>query len=132
MTRFVVGPDAALRLAGQKSAIPNGRQLLAPTLLRSQVLAALYGRVRSGALDRKAAEAQLDYLRGLQIRLLGDRVLQAEAWKVADRLGLRDTFVAEYVALTRLQADALVVEDKNVAAAVSGEVRIATLAELLA
>jgi hypothetical protein len=40
------------------------------------------------------------YVRGLRIRLLGDRVLQDAAWKVADQLGWPDTFDAEYVALT--------------------------------
>ena len=42
---------------------------------------------------------RLDFLRGLRIRLLGDRVLQRVAWKVAEELGWHDTFVAEYVAL---------------------------------
>jgi hypothetical protein len=43
---------------------------------------------------------ELTYVRGLQIRLLGDPVLQSVAWKIADQLGWPDTFDAEYVALT--------------------------------
>ena len=42
------------------------------------------------------------------VRLLNDRVSRAIAWKVATELGWDDTVDAEYVAVTRLQADALV------------------------
>lgn len=87
MTRFVIGPDVALRLAQLQAVVPAEHQLLAPTLMRSQVLAQLYILVRRGELDRKAAERQLDHLRGLRVRLLGDRVLQSVAWKIADQLG---------------------------------------------
>ena len=100
MTRFVIGPDVALYLAQSQAVVPAQHQLLAPTLIRSQVLAQLYSLVRRGELDRKAAERQLDHLRGLRLRLLGDRVLQSLAWKIADQLGWPDTFVAEYIALT--------------------------------
>ena len=44
-------------------------------------------------------------------------MLQSVAWKVANQLGWPDTFRAEYIALTRLQADALVVLDPELAAA---------------
>lgn len=55
---------------------------------------------------------------GLRIRLLGDRVLKNVAWRIADQLGWRDTFVGEYVALTQSQADALITLDERLAAAV--------------
>ena len=57
MTRFVIGPDVALRLAQERAVVAPGHQLLAPTLLRSQLLATLYRAVRAGELDRKEAEA---------------------------------------------------------------------------
>lgn len=132
MTRYVIGPDTALQLAARRAVVPAGKKLLAPTLLRSQVLAQLYAEVQGAQIDRRTAAARLDYLRGLQIRLLGDRVLQAAAWQVAERLGWADTFVAEYIALTQLQADALIVEDPVIAEAARSMVRVATLAELLA
>jgi len=53
-------------------------------------------------MTRKDAERQLDYVRGLRIRLLGDRVLQEIAWKAVGLLGWPDIFDAEYVALTQL------------------------------
>jgi predicted nucleic acid-binding protein len=129
--RYVIGPDVALRLAELAAVVPAHHRLLAPTLLRSQVLARLYGLVRHGALAQKAAERQLDYLRGLQLRLLGDRVLQRAAWKVADHLGWPDTFVAEYIALTQLQADAFVCMDAELSRAVGGIVRVASLDDVI-
>jgi predicted nucleic acid-binding protein len=76
-------------------------------LLRSQLLSLLYQAVRRNEMTRKDAQRHLDYVRGLRIRLLGDRVLQNVAWKVAEQLGWPDTLDAEYVALTQLRADAL-------------------------
>ena len=83
MTRYVIGPDVAVRLAGEEAVIRGGHQLLAPALLRSQVLSLLYQAVRRGEMTRKEAERQLEYVRGLRMRLLGDRVLQNVAWKAA-------------------------------------------------
>jgi predicted nucleic acid-binding protein len=118
MTRYVIGPDVALRLARDRVVVSAGHRLVAPTLLRSQLLSNLYQAVRRGEMDRKEADRVLDHVRGLRIRLLGDRVLQSVAWKVADRLGWPDTYTAEYVALTQLQADAFVTLDAELAAAV--------------
>jgi len=118
-------------LAERRAVVPPQHRLLAPTLLRSQVLAQLFGDVQSGLLARKEADRRLDYLRGLQIRMLGDRVLQQLAWKLAEELGWRDTFVAEYLALTQLQADALVTRDPELRRAASRLVPVATLEDLL-
>jgi predicted nucleic acid-binding protein len=76
-------------------------------------------------MTKQEAERQLTYARKLQIRLLGDRVLQSVAWKIADTLGWPDTLDAEYVALTQLQADALITLDEALAAAVKGLVTVA-------
>jgi predicted nucleic acid-binding protein len=125
VTRYVIGPDVALRLAVNKAEIPDEHQLLAPTLIRSQLLSLLYQAVRRDELTKQDAEWHLNHFRGLPIRLLGDRVLQSSAWKVADQLGWPDTFDAEYVALTRLQADALITLDDRLAHAVRGLVVVA-------
>ena len=131
MTRFVIGPDVALYLARGGAEIADDHQLVAPTLLRSQVLSLLYQSVRHGELTRADADRQLDYLRSLRIRLLGDRVLQRAAWRLAEQLGWGDTFDAEYVALARLQADAFVTLDAGLAKAVQGLVTIAEPQALL-
>ena len=132
MTRFVIGPDVALRLAAEEATIPDGHALLAPTLLRSQVLCLLFREVQRGDLTKADADQRLNYLRGLRLRLLGDRVLQNVAWKIAQQLGWSDTFDAEYVALTQLQADAFVTLDRRLARAVGAIVTVATIEELLA
>ena len=125
MPKYVIGPDVVLRLAQAKAVIPNEHQLLAPTLLRSQLLSLLYRAVRQGEITKKDADGQLNYARGLRIRLLGDRVLQSVAWKIADQLGWPDTLDAEYVALTQLQADALITLNEELASAVKGLVMVA-------
>lgn len=127
MPRYVIGPDVALHLANLGTAVADGHQLLAPTLLRSQLLSLLYRAVREGELTRKEADQRLDYVRALRIRLLGDRVLQQVAWKIAHQLGWSDTLDAEYVALTRLQADAFITLDGELARAVEGVVATAPI-----
>ena len=131
MTRFVVDPGVAVRLATDGASIPAGHALVAPTLLRSQALALVYASVRAGTTDERAARRTLDGIRGLRIRLLGDRVLQAAAWDVARTLDWPDTYQAEYIALTRLQADALVTLDAELAEAASTLVTVAPLASVL-
>jgi predicted nucleic acid-binding protein len=125
MTRYVIGSDVAVVLAHDRTVIAEEHRLVAPTLLRSQVLSRLYQAVRQGELTKDEADHQLDYLRALRIRLLGDRVLQSLAWRIADQLGWPDTLNAEYVALTRLQADAFITLDANLARAVAGLVTVA-------
>jgi len=132
MTRYVIEPQVALALAAADAVVPRQHKLLAPTLLRSQVLAMLFADVQTGRLTRKEASRRLDYLRALQVRLLGDRVLQRVAWEIALELGWQDTFVAEYLALTRLQADALVTDARELADPARKVVAVASTSELLA
>jgi predicted nucleic acid-binding protein len=49
------------------------------------------------------------------------------AWEVADRLGWSQTFDAEYIALTMLQADALVSMDERLSAAARDIVPLVTV-----
>ena len=83
--------------------------------------------MRRGELSKQDADRHLNHFRGLPIRLLGDRVLQGAAWKVADQLGWPDTFDAEYVALTQLQADALITLDDRLAHAARDLVVVAPI-----
>jgi predicted nucleic acid-binding protein len=81
-------------------------------------------------MTKKDADRLLNYVRGLRIRLLGDRVLQNVAWNIADQLGWPDTFAAEYIALTQLQADAFITLDAELAQAVKELVTTAPLQAL--
>lgn len=131
MAKYVIYPEVALRLAEEGAVLPPEHRLLAPTLFRSQLLAQLYRLVREGGMTKMEAEQQLDYVRALRIRLLGDRVLQKVAWQAADQLGWSDTLDAEYVALTKLQADALVTLNAEITAAAARLVKVVPFEELL-
>lgn len=129
--RYVIAVDAALRLFRERARPPEGTKLVAPTLLRSQSVSHLYGAARRGEIDEAEARSQLDHMRALNIRLLGDRVLQHFAWSFAERLGWEDTFTAEYVALTKLQADAFVTLDPELAQVAATLVPVASYGEML-
>ena len=127
MTRFVVDAGAVLRLASEEIEIPREHELLAPTLLRSQTLSALHEAVQRGELRADVARERLARIGRMPIRLLGDAVLRRRAWELADRLGWASTYDAEYVALTQLQADALVTLDADLARSVEGIVATASI-----
>ena len=130
MTRFVVDCGAALHLAAEGIQVAPEHALLAPTLLRSQTLSAMHEAVHRGELPADVARERLERVQGMRIRLLGDAVLRRAAWEVADTLGWAETYDAEYLALTRLQADAFVTLDADLARRVEGVVPTATIEAL--
>jgi predicted nucleic acid-binding protein len=130
LTRFVVDCGVVLHLVSEEIEVPAEHELLAPTLLRSQTLSALHEAVHRGELTEADALERLARIQALPIRLLGDAVLRRNAWQIADRLGWAETYDAEYVALTRLQADALVTLDAELARRVEGIVPTATIEAL--
>jgi predicted nucleic acid-binding protein len=130
MTRFVVDCGAVLELAAEGFELPDRHELLAPTLLRSQTLSALHEAVRRGELPPEVARERLAHVGRMPIRLLGDAVLRRRAWEVADQLGWAETYDAEYVALTLLQADAFVTLNAALARSLAGIVEIAPIDEL--
>jgi predicted nucleic acid-binding protein len=130
MARFVVDCGVVLHLAAEEIEVSAEHELLAPTLLRSQTLSALHEAVHRGEIEADVARDRLDRIGRMPIRLLGDAVLRRRAWDVADRLGWPDTYDAEYVALTQLQADAFVTLDAELASRVEGIVRTATVEAL--
>ena len=127
MTRFVVDCDVVLQLASEGIEVPAGHELLAPTLLRSQTLSALHEAVHRGEIPAEVARERLARIQSMSIRLLGDAVLRRVAWKIADQLGWVETYDAEYLALTQLQADAFVTLDSGLARRVEGVVPTATI-----
>ena len=125
MTRFVVDRDTLLRIAAGEIEVAAEHQLLAPTLVRSQALDALYGAARRGEISAAEGLERVTRINSLKVRFLGDKVLQRTAWRVADQLGWETTYDAEFVALTQLQADVFVTSDTELARAVSGVVETA-------
>jgi predicted nucleic acid-binding protein len=125
--KFVVDSSVVLHLASAGTEASGEHELLAPTLLRSQTLSALHEAVHRGDLTADAAREHLARIGRMQIRLLGDAVLRRRAWEVADQLGWAQTYDAEYLALTQLQADAFVTLDAKLARSVEGIVPTAPL-----
>ena len=130
MTRFVVDCDTLLGIAAGEIEVAPGHQLLAPTLVRSQALAALYEAARRGEISAGDGLERVTRINSLKVRFLGDKVLQRTAWRIADQLGWETTRQAEFVALTQLQADAFVTSDRELAQSVSGLVETATIEAL--
>jgi predicted nucleic acid-binding protein len=98
VAKYVVDCGVALRLAAEGYEVPDGVELFA-----------------------------LAAVSALPIRLLGDAVLRRKAWEVAEQLGWASTYDAEYVALTLLQADALVTLDAELARRVATVAPTATI-----
>jgi indolepyruvate ferredoxin oxidoreductase alpha subunit len=126
VTRFVVDCETLLRIAAGEIQVAPEHTLVAPTLVRSQALSALYQAARRGEITAEEGRERIRRINSLKVRFLGDKVLQSKAWQVADQLGWETTYDAEYVALTQLQADAFITSDRNLARAVAGLVDTAT------
>ncbi|GAA2725473.1 type II toxin-antitoxin system VapC family toxin [Cellulomonas aerilata] len=130
MSRYVVDAGAVLHLVTHGITVHAQHELLAPTLLRSQVMSLLHEAVQRGDLADDVARDRLAKAGRIKIRLLGDAVMRRRAWEVADRLGWWETYGAEYVALTQLQADALVTTNRDFAHAAAGLVTVASVDDL--
>ena len=111
MTRFGIDALTAIRLAEDGASVAPQHQLVTPSLMRSEALAILYGSVRRGERPEKSALATLRTIAGIPMRVLGDRMSRATAWRIAAQLDWDDPAPAEYLAVARLQADALVTVD---------------------
>ena len=131
MARYVIDADVAIRLAREGRRPDQRHQLVAPNVLRSHVLSQMYRAVRAGTVDEVTARSVLDHVTTMKIRLLGDRVSRATAWTIAAELGWDDTATAEYLAVTRLQADAFVTLDGGLASSVVDVVPVATYDALI-
>ena len=132
MTRFVVDSGVVLQLAREGYEVPAEHELLAPTLLRSQMLSDLHEAVHRGELPADQAFDLLTRAWAIKIRLLGDAVLRRNAWEIAESQGWAATYDAEYLALTRLQGDAFVTLDADLARRADGIVPTASIDALRA
>jgi predicted nucleic acid-binding protein len=127
MTRYVVHAGVVLDLAAGGTEVSDEHTLLAPRLLRSQVLSLLHEAVQRGELTADVARDRLVRIERMPIRLLGDGVLRHRAWQLADRLGWASTYDAEYAALTQLQADAFITLDAELGRSLDGIIPIAPI-----
>lgn len=131
MTRYAIDAPTLLRLVDTGAKLDPAHQLVAPNAIRSELLQLLLNEVRAGVRSERDALAAHERATGVKIRLLGDRVSRATAWRIArerDWDTLRD---AEHLAVARLQADALVTTDAALLAKAEGTVLTAPLESLL-
>lgn len=131
MTRYGIDAHVAIRLIREQVSLPSVHQLVGPSVLRSHALSIVYIARRRSELSSEEARAILDGITSMRIRLLGDRVSRSVAWKVADQLGWDDIGLAEYVAVAKLQADAFVTLDVELAKQVKDIVETVPFAALV-
>lgn len=125
MTRYAIDAPVALRIVADDRSLDPSHALVGPSILRSHALSALYRASREGSLDGTTARARLEGMAGLKIRLLGDRVSRSTAFALAGQLEWDEIGLAEYLAVAKLQADALVTDDPVLIAAAEGIVPVA-------
>ena len=130
MTRYVLDPPTLLEVVAQDVQIRAEDQVVAPGRIRSEALNLLFNAVQRGDLTEKMAFERHERLTELKMRLLNDRVSRRTAWKIAREHGWTSTYDAEYLAITRLQADALITIDPKLAAKAEGLVPLAPLSAL--
>jgi predicted nucleic acid-binding protein len=132
VARYVIDAPTLLHLVDAGLHVDPDHQLVAPNSIRSEALELLLRDVRAGKRAEMAALLAHERMTEIKMRLLGDRVSRRAAWRLArqhDWDTLRD---AEYLAVTRLQADALVTVDPSLAAIARDVVTVASIDDLLA
>jgi predicted nucleic acid-binding protein len=132
MARYVIDAPTLLHLVDARLHVDPSHQLVAPNSIRLEALELLLRDVRAGKRAEAAALAAHERMTEMKMRLLGDRVSRRAAWQIArqhDWDTLRD---AEYLAVTRLQADALITVDASLAATARDLVTVAVIDDLLA
>lgn len=133
MARYVIDAPTLLYLVTERVGVNLSHQLVAPNLIRSQALCLLLASVRRGEITEAVAlERHHERFTEMKMRLLGDRVSRRTAWNIAQEQGWETTFDAEYLAVTKLQADAFVTIDAAMAAKAAHVVPIAPVSALTA
>ena len=128
--RYVIDAPTLLHVVATDIEVSSTNHLVAPSLIRSQAMSLLLTAVQYGDITDSVAMQRHERFTEIKIRLLNDRVSRRTAWKLARERGWGDTFDAEYLAVCKLQADALVTIDPALAAKADGIVPVAPLGAL--
>ena len=131
MARYVIDAPTLLHVVDNELRIDPEVRLVAPGSIRSEALQLLLRDVDAGTRTEKDALWTHERITECKMRLLADRVSRATAWRIAREQGWDTLRDAEYLAITRLQADALVTVDADLAAKAHDVVPVAPLGTLL-
>ncbi len=132
MARYVMDARTLLHLTDVGLQVDPAHPLVAPNSIRSEALELLLHDVNAGKRTEAAALEAHERMTEVKIRLLGDRVSRRTAWAIARQHHWDTLRDAEYLALTRLQADALVTVDPSLAAAARDIVVVVSIDDLVA
>jgi predicted nucleic acid-binding protein len=130
MTRYAIDAPTLLRIVTDGVEVDEAHQLVAPHGIRSTALTLLLGQVGRGERTEKEARQLHTRLTELKIRTLGDRVSRWTSFQIAREQGWETTYDAEYLAVAKLQADALVTVDEAMARRAEGIVPVEPLEAL--
>ena len=131
VSRYVIDAPTLLHVLDKDLAIDPSHQLVAPNAIRSEALQLLLTEVLGGRRSEKEALAAHERVTELKMRLLGDRVSRGTAWRIARERGWDTLRDAEYLAVAKLQADALITVDRGLEAKAKGVVPVAPVKALL-
>jgi predicted nucleic acid-binding protein len=132
VARYTIDAPTLVHVVDAGLTVDPGHQPVAPNSIRPEALERLLRDVQAGKRTEKDALSLHVRMTEIKIRLLGDRMSRRTAWNIAreyDWDRLRD---AEYLAVTRLQADAPVTVDAELAAVARDVVPLAAVEDLLA
>jgi predicted nucleic acid-binding protein len=124
MARYVIDAPTLLHLVDSKRQVDRTHRLVAPNSIRSEALALLLRDVVRGAREERTALEVHERMTEVKMRLLGDRASRGTAWKIARQHGWDTLRDAEHLAVARLQADALVTVDPDLASRARGLVPV--------
>ena len=130
MARYFIDAATLVRLVDESLRPRADHQLVAPNRIRSEAMDLLLQDVRAGTRTERDALEVHEHVTEVKIRILGDRVSRVTAWRIARERGWSTLRDAEYLAVTRLQADALVTVDADLAARAADVVPVAPLEAL--
>jgi len=132
MSRYVIDAPTLLHVVDEGIRVDPSHQLVAPNVIRSEALQLLLDDVYAGRRTDKEALTTHERVTELKMRLLGDRMSRGTAWRIARDQGWETLRDAEYLAVARLQADALITIDADRAALAEGIVPVADVGVLSA
>lgn len=125
MARYAIDARTLLHVVDHE--LTSRHQLVAPNAIRSHALELLLIDVGRGRRSERDALAVHERITEMKMRVLGDRVSRTTAWRIARERNWDHLRDAEYLAIAKLQADALVTIDARLAAKAAGVVPVAKL-----